>query len=94
MDAGSKVEATKYVKVHYGDWPEKAKEVPSSEGEKIGFVYYEYLEDREGKEDKTFYYHGWIGTRGVGEEEYSEYEEVFTEGKGLKKGLNIQEICM
>lgn len=71
--------------VHYGDWPLKQK--VSGEFD-IGFLYYEFLEDKEGNPDDTFYYHGWGGFQSDNEYDTSTYKELFTEGEGLINGLS------
>lgn len=78
-------------KVHYGDWPLKQKMSEGgdmSEEFDIGFLYYEFLEDKEGNPDDTFYYHGWGGFQSDNEYDTSTYKELFTKGEGLVNGLS------
>lgn len=92
-------EAGKNVKVHYGDWPKQIEkieepeipeepEVPSNGVFDIGVLYYEYLEDQDGKADPTFYYHGLGGIQSEDESNEKNYIELKTEKDGLVDGLS------
>ncbi|HIS62468.1 MAG TPA: hypothetical protein IAC14_09535 [Candidatus Scybalomonas excrementigallinarum] len=56
----------------------------------IGFIYYEYLEDKNGVLDDTFYYHGIGGKQSDNPYDKSQYTELRTQKKGkyLVNGLS------
>lgn len=56
----------------------------------IGFIYYEYLEDKNGVLDDTFYYHGIGGKQSDDPYDKSQYTELRTQKKGkyLVNGLS------
>lgn len=56
----------------------------------IGFIYYEYLEDKNGVLDDTFYYHGIGGKQSDNPYDMSQYTELRTQkrGKYLVNGLS------
>lgn len=56
----------------------------------IGFIYYEYLEDKNGVLDDTFYYHGIGGKQSDNPYDMSQYTELRTQktGKYLVHGLS------
>lgn len=58
----------------------------------IGFIYYEYLEDKNGVLDDTFYYHGIGGKQSDNPYDKSQYTELRTQKKGkyLVNGLSRQ----
>lgn len=83
---GYQGEEEQRVRSHYGDWQKYQK--TTAYDFDLGFVYYELLEDKEGNEDPTFYYHGWGGLRADDENDPNNYTELYTKGDDLVDGLS------